>query len=102
MWSKALNKSVASREKWSDKQDQIIDIMYEDFVEDSIASIQSILEKFDLPRDSNVIEKLKSHSQDNKKDRYGKHTYDMKDFGLDKESDSKIFSEYCDKFNLKN
>lgn len=100
LWSNALNKAMESRAKHHDKKDQIIDIMYKDFVKDSVASVQSILEKFELPRDASTVEKLKLHTQKNQKDRHGKHTYDIKDFGLDQERDKVLFSAYCTQFNL--
>jgi hypothetical protein len=99
-WSKALNKAMESRDQLKDKQPQIIDIMYQDFVKDSVGSVQKILGKFDLPRDAAAIEKLKAHTLNNQKDRHGKHTYDLKDFGLDKERDAHFFEKYCNQFNL--
>ena len=75
---------------------KIIDLYYTDLIKDPIACIQNIYAQMGRPWDARIEAELKQATIRNKKNKYGKHEYDMADFGLTNASIEQDFSFYLD------
>jgi hypothetical protein len=95
LWSKYFDRFIESREKLN-KEDQIIDLKFEDFVNDQIGTIKKIYERFGWDLSEEAINRFKVFLAENPKDKHGKHEYSLEAFGLEEEVVNKQFSKYLD------
>ena len=77
---------------------KIIDLYYEDLVKDPIACIRGVYEQIGRPWDARVEQEIKTATLENKKNKYGKHEYNMADFGLTKDSIANDFDFYLNEY----
>lgn len=73
---------------------KVIDLYYNDLIKDPIACIQGIYAQIGRPWNARIEDELKQATLRNKKNKYGKHTYNMADFGLSNASIEEDFSFY--------
>ena len=76
-----------------------VDVFYKDLTTKPLACIQQIYEAHDLVLKGEVKLKMNAFLEMNKQHKYGRHIYDMKDFGLTKEGINAEFAEYLSLFN---
>jgi hypothetical protein len=75
---------------------KVIDLYYDDLIKDPIGSIQAIYAQINRPWDARIEAELKQATLRNKKNKYGKHEYNMADFGLTNASIEEDFSFYLE------
>lgn len=73
---------------------KIIDVYYRDLINDPIAVIRSIYQQINRPWNQRIESEIKQATTRNKKNKYGKHHYNMSDFGLSNASINNTFSFY--------
>jgi len=95
IWSKYFDRFIDSR-KALDKEDQIIDLKFEDFVADQVGLVKNIYEGFGWDLSNAVIDRFNTFLRNNPKDKHGKHVYALDTFGLEEEALNKQFSKYLD------
>lgn len=93
LWSNYFNRFLEAR-KDLDKEAQILDLRFEDFVSDQVGTIQQIYKHFDWDLSDTAIEKMKHFLAQNPKDKHGAHEYSLEDFGLTEQGINKQFSNY--------
>jgi hypothetical protein len=95
LWSEYFNRFIDSRRKLG-REDQFIDIKFEDFAADQIGVIRNIYDRFgwDLPEPT--IELFKDFLLRNPKDKHGKHIYSIDTFGLKEEELNDQFKNYLE------
>jgi len=93
MWSDCINRFLRDRKELG-KEDQIIDLKFEDFVGDQMGSVKKIYQKFNwnLTKDSesNMMKFLAA----NPKDKHGVHNYSLEHFGLNEEIINQEYKDY--------
>jgi hypothetical protein len=94
-WSKYFEKFLDSREKLG-KEDQIIDLKFEDFVADQFDSVRRIYERFGWELTAETEQRMRDFLADNPKDKHGAHIYSLDDFGLTREAINERFHRYID------
>lgn len=62
--------------------DQIVHVEYDDMMRDAPATASAIYEKLGYPADHDLASKMKAWLAANPKNRHGRHTYNLADFGL--------------------
>lgn len=100
LWEYSLNKAMAARKKLTDKEDQIIDIQFEDAVTDPYGTIRKIYDKFGIAFTTEAEQQMRGFHEANPQGKHGKHHYSLEMFGLDEKSNSKRFADYCDMFDI--
>lgn len=93
LWSDYFNRFLEAR-KDLDKEAQILDLKFEDFVSDQVGTIQHIYQHFGWDLTDTAIEKMKSFLAQNPKDKHGAHEYALDDFGLTEQGINQQFSNY--------
>jgi hypothetical protein len=93
VWSSYFNRFLADRKKLN-KEDQIIDLQFEDFVKDQLGTVKKIYEKFGWKLDSDSEERMKQFLIQNPKDKHGVHDYTLADFGLTETQINEKYSNY--------
>lgn len=92
-WHHYFDRFLKSRQLLN-KEDQIIDLHFEDFASDHIGTVRKIYDKFDMNLSDETINRFKTFLAENPRDKNGLHMYRLEDFGLTEEMVNKKFSEY--------
>lgn len=93
VWSSYFNRFLEDRKKLN-KEDQIIDLQFEDFVKDQLGTVKKIYQKFDWNLDASSEERMKTFLAQNPKDKHGAHNYTLADFGLTEAQINEKYSNY--------
>ena len=81
-----------------DHSDQFIDISYKDLVRDPIKVAQSIFEDLGLEWTEKHTRMANDYCAEHKKNKYGKHIYNLTDYGLNDDIVKDHFSSYRGKY----
>jgi len=93
VWSRYLRSFVESRKELQ-KEDQIIDIKFEDFVSDHMSVVRKIYDYFDISLTPEAASNMQQFLDDNPKDKHGAHKYSLDDFGLSESQIKESFAHY--------
>ena len=93
LWSAYFNRFLEAR-KGLDKEAQILDLRFEDFVSDQVGTIQKIYSHFGWDLTETALGKMKNFLAQNPKDKHGVHTYSLEDFGLTEQGINTQFDHY--------
>jgi len=94
-WHHNFDRFLKSRQHLQ-KEDQIIDLHFEDFASDHIGTVRKIYDKFGWKLSENTIARFQTFLAENPRDKNGLHMYRLKDFGLTEELVNSKFSEYIE------
>ena len=92
-WYHYFDRFLESRKRLN-KEDQIIDLHFEDFASDHIGTVRKIYDKFGWELTDEAISRFKTFLAANPRDKNGLHMYRLEDFGLTEEEVNEKFSEY--------
>ena len=92
-WKMSFDRFMADRAKLN-KEDQIIDIHFNDFVQDQMVCVDKIYSYFGWSLDDTSRSKMKSFLASNPKGKHGSHEYCLEDFNLTQDQVSKEFKDY--------
>jgi hypothetical protein len=92
-WKHYFDRFLESRKRLN-KEDQIIDLHFEDFASDHIGTAQKIYDKFGWELTDEAIARFKTFLAKNPRNKNGLHMYRLEDFGLTEEEVNNKFSEY--------
>ncbi len=98
IWSMYFERFMESRKKLN-KEDQIIDLKFDDFVKDQIGVVKKIYDRFDMHLSDEALAKFKHFLDQNPKDKKGVHVYTLEDFGLKEEEINRQYAHYIDFIN---
>ena len=79
-WGNAIAKNKIGRALL--RADQNLDIEYSEFIADPIETIKNIYDFLKLPLNSDELEKKQNFLKVHIKNKYGKHSYQLEDYGL--------------------
>ena len=92
-WKMSFDRFMADRAQLN-KEDQIIDIHFNDFVQDQMVCVDKIYSYFGWSLDDTSRSKMKSFLASNPKGKHGSHEYCLEDFNLTQDQVSKEFKDY--------
>ena len=98
IWSMYFERFMESRKKLN-KEDQIIDLKFDDFVKDQVGVVKKIYDRFDMHLSDEALAKFKHFLDLNPKDKKGVHVYTLEDFGLKEEDVNRQYAHYIDFIN---
>lgn len=93
IWSSYFNRFLESRKKLN-KEDQIIDLRFEDFAKDQMGTIKNIYKKFGWELTEITEKKMQTYLARNLRNKHGIHNYSLDDFGLDEAKIEFLFKDY--------
>ena len=93
IWSSFFNRFIESRKKLN-KEDQIIDLQFEDFAKDQMGAVRNIYKKFGWELKEITEKKMQTFLAQNPRDKHGIHNYSLEDLGLDEAEINDLFKEY--------
>ena len=95
LWSLYFNRFLESR-KLLQREDQFIDLKFEDFIIDQVGTIRKIYERFGWNLSEETLGRFQAFLAKNPKDKHGKHENSLEIFGLEEEKINQQFARYLD------
>jgi hypothetical protein len=99
-WADAIGKALHSRDRGCAPAERFLDVYYVDLLADPVLVIRKVYAHFDLPFPEELKERIQKFLQQNPKDRYGKHRYNLEEFGLNLEEETRRYASYRERFRL--
>ncbi len=93
IWSQYFNLFLEARRKL-DKEEQIIDLKFEDFVGNQLEVVKKIYQRFNWKLSDEAQQNMEMFLARNPKDKYGAHQYTLEDFGLNDSDINEQFKDY--------
>jgi hypothetical protein len=99
-WSEAIGRAIRSREMGCAPSERFLDLYYADLLADPVSVVRKVYDSFDLPFPEGMNQKISEFISRNPKDRFGKHSYSLEEFGLDPEEEKRRYAAYRERFRL--
>ncbi|MEM7549915.1 MAG: sulfotransferase [Bacteroidota bacterium] len=93
VWSDYFNTFLESRRSL-DKEDQIIDIKFDDFVKDQLTTVKGIYASFGWNLSEEAELKMNAFLSNNPKDKHGAHNHSLEAFGLSEDGINGQYKNY--------
>jgi hypothetical protein len=77
---------------------QFLDVVYDDFSADPIATVRGIYGRFDIALTSATETRMRRFLAESPKEKYGPHEYSLAQFGLDLEEERERYRAYRERF----
>jgi Sulfotransferase family len=101
-WTDMLERSVAAVEGFraANPSAQIVDVHYADLVRDPIGTIRRVYAAFGEELDGAALQAMTAHVESHPKERFGRHSYNLAEFGLDGEAIAERFRGYVQRYDI--
>jgi hypothetical protein len=99
-WNQLLERAMIDRAALPQHKDQFHDLYFSDLVADPEGSIKDIYKNFNLPLPDNMGQRITNFLAQNPQNKYGKHHYDLADFGLSEAGERQRFDKYIQQYQL--
>ncbi len=98
-WLRKNKRLVKYCQAYKDEnQDQFVDVKYKDLVKDPILTAQNIYKELGLTWSDEHTQLAKAYCIEHKKNKYGKHVYNLEDYGLNDRIIKDAFSSYYEQY----
>ncbi len=102
-WFPKVRRMVARAMEFRKPDDKrFFDVSYYDLIADPQRTAAGIYSFLDIPMGEGVRRGIENLVSANSKNRYGRHTYYLEDFGIGIDEAESAFSAYCDRFSIRN
>jgi len=100
LWSQALSRAIATRERLPQHAAQFVDVQFEEILRDPMSTVRRIYRHFDMPLAEEAEQRMKAFILDNPRDKHGAHHYTAAMFGLDAQRIQTQFADYYARFDV--
>jgi len=97
-WSETLDRFLHERDRLADYR--ICDVNYIEVCRDPIAAVRRIYEHFGWLLSAEAAQRMRLVLASLPQDQYGRHRYNLSQFGLDPAEGLEAFAAYCERFDL--
>jgi len=97
-WSETLERFLHERDRLADYR--ICDVNYIEVCRDPIAAVRRIYEHFGWLLSAEAAQRMRLVLASLPQDQYGRHRYNLSQFGLDPAEEVEAFAAYCERFDL--
>lgn len=99
-WAGAINRALISRDRGCAPAERFVDLYYSDLVSDPVGAVRKVYRNFDIPLPDDMEERIRGFLLQHPKDRFGKHRYELEEFGLNREEEERRYAAYRQRFML--
>ncbi len=96
MWSSYLNRFVEQRGRYREQADQFCDLFFGDFIRDPIAAVKQVYDHFGWTLSAEALSRMRQYMKDNPRDKHGRHTYTLDQFGISREEVAEYYHTYLE------
>jgi hypothetical protein len=97
-WTWGLQRTMAVRDRLA--PNRVIDIQYDDTVNDPVGTVRRVYEHFGLERTPAIDEGVRAYLAENPRDKHGAHRYTLEEFGLEHDEVVAAFKAYRERFGV--
>lgn len=99
-WAEAITRALRSRDRGCAPAEQFLDLYYDDLVADPLGVVRKVYSHFDLAFPEGLDERIGAFLRQHPKDRFGKHRYNLEQFGMNREEEMQRYAAYRERFRL--
>jgi hypothetical protein len=101
-WTQMLERSVASVDAFraAHPDRRICDVHYADLVRDPLGTMRSVYAAFGDELSGQALGAMTQHVESHPKGKFGRHAYDLAEFGLDAGAIRDRFSHYVERYDI--
>jgi len=97
---KFLRVPLNYRKAHPEKEEQIIDCLYDDLLSDPIAMVRRIYEKFGLEYTREFERRMKAYLADNQQGKHGRHRYSLEEYGFNEKGVYRDHQDYLVRYGF--
>ena len=91
---------IAYRKSGALAESQVVDLYFQDFMQDQVGTVRRAYEHFGLQLSSNAASAMQGFLDENPFDKHGRHLYKFSDIGMGENEVRSLFREYQDYFEI--
>jgi hypothetical protein len=101
-WTDMLERSVAALDGFRDANPEvpIVDVQYAELVGDPVTTMERVYGAFGDELTGQARDAMRDHVESRPKGRFGKHKYDLDEFGLDGPALAERFAGYVERYQI--
>ena len=95
LWARYFERFLEDRQRLN-REDQIIDVLFDDFVDDQMAVVRQIYDRFGWRLDAGSASRMEAFLRQEAKDKHGKHEYSLEMIGVQPAEIETHYRRYLD------
>ena len=99
-WAEGLDRALRARDEGIVSADRFFDVRYADLLRDPFGTVRRIYRHFDLAFTPTAEERMRRFLAQHPKDKHGRHSYTLAEFGLDRDEEAARYRAYRERFGL--
>lgn len=99
-FAQALQQSLRQRDAMPDQRERFFDIYFEQIIRDPIAAIERMYAHFGFEFSAAARQAMQRYLDNRPREKHGRHTYTLQQFGLSREQHGPLFAPYCQRFAI--
>lgn len=101
-WTELLAQSIAKVDAFRDANptQRIVDVHYAELVHDPMGTMRRVYAAFGDELDGHALRAMTDHIESHPKGRFGRHAYDLSEFGLDAATVTGKFRSYVERYDI--
>ncbi|HAC78795.1 MAG TPA: sulfotransferase [Deltaproteobacteria bacterium] len=99
-FAEGMRLALEARDSGRVPADRFLDVDYRELVRDPLAAVRKIYTHFGIDWCPEAAERMTEFLARNPKDKHGKHSYALEQFGLDREQEEERYRSYAERFDL--
>ncbi len=97
-FSTLLAMGVSQREAMPDRDSRFFDVAFKDIITEPVSIIEKMYAHFGFDFSDELRQRMQNYLDSRPREKHGKHSYTLEDYGLSKEKHGPLFSEYCERY----
>ncbi len=97
-FSSLLRRGVAQREAMPDQDSRFFDVAFKDIITEPVSVIEKMYAHFGFDFSDDLRRRMQGYLDSRPRDKHGKHSYKLEDYGLSKERQGPLFETYSERF----
>jgi hypothetical protein len=97
-WAEGVRRAMQTLDAGLIPADRILHVPYPELIRSPLEVVRRVYDQFEIKLSDRAQQRLRDFPLSNPKGRFGKHEYSLEEFGLDRVTEAKRYSEYCQRF----
>jgi len=97
-WAEGVRRAMQTLDSGLIPADRILHVPYPELIRSPLEVVRRVYDQFEIKLSDRAQQRLRDFPLSNPKGRFGKHEYSLEEFGLDRVTEAKRYSEYCQRF----
>ena len=101
-YARMLKTGMEQRDRIEAKEGpgRFFDVQFEDILNRPLEVIEELYGHFGFEWNADIRNRMETYLQSRPREKHGKHSYTLEEFGLSREEHGPLFAEYCQRFDV--